>query len=445
MSDLSSFVDELNEMIKPVSVPESEQQTIQVNTQQPVGKKIKFLIISTHINQTNSNSKVAYHIITQLAKQPWVQIVHYATHKLADMDSGRAYPTGVKVIDATILEKEKQMGFAFSELSATVVAEKPDIVFIYNDISVICSYIEVFRKAFTTRSFKIWSYLDIVYTSPPQGVIDILNRDVERIFCVSKSWKDAIKSYGITRPIDVMNHGLDLTMFRSIPKELARQTLGLPKDIFLFSSFNRNIPRKRLDLLIISFVNLIVQYPAKPIFLLMLADNGDAGGFQVFDIFARELKLRNASLDLYGNRLNLTKKASGFTDEDINLLYNCADAGISCAEGEGFSLCSFEQMAVGVPQIVPEINGYTEYCTTENSQLIKPFFRNYIPQSYHTVPGEAQLIDPVTVTKYMERYLFDESLRKQHGKAAKEKVSSYTWEKGTTILLKRLQALENDD
>jgi hypothetical protein len=76
-----------------------------------------------------------------------------------------------------------------------------------------------------------------------------------------------------------MNHGVDGTLFRTIPRELARQTLGLPKDIFLFGSFNRNIPRKRLDLLIISFVNLIVSYPAKPIFLLMLADGGDAGGF----------------------------------------------------------------------------------------------------------------------------------------------------------------------
>lgn len=449
MSDLDSFVDELNAIIKPVTekpVPESEPSLLsQVNTQPSVEKKIKIVIVSTHINQTNSNSKITYYIIKQLATQPSIQIVHYATHKLDQFDSGRVYPAGVKTIDATALEKEKQMGFGFSELSTTIHAEKPDIVFIMNDISIICSYIESFRKSFTTRSFKIWTYVDIVYTAPPQGIIDVLNRDVERIFCTTKTWKDTLKLHGITRPVDVMNHGVDVSMFRSIPKELARQTLGLPKDIFLFSSFNRNIPRKRLDLIIISFVNLIVSYPAKPIFLLMLADNGDSGGFEIFDIFARELKIRNAPLELFGNRLNLTKKPSGFRDEDINMLYNSADVGISCAEGEGFGLCSFEQMAIGVPQIVPEINGYTEYCTAENSQLIKPFFRNYIPQCYHTIPGEAHIIDPVSVVKSMERYLFDENLRKQHGKAAKEKVLSYSWEKCTAILRKRLQQLEEDD
>ena len=456
MADLSSFVEELNTIINPTTIPtslmpESEQAHALVQVAKTIQltpstmKKIRFLIVSTHINQTNSNSKIIHHIIKQLATHSWIQIIHFATHKLADTDYGRAYPANVKVIDASALEKDKQMGFAFSELATTVATEKPDIVFIYNDISVICSYIEAFRKALSVRTFKIWSYLDIVYTAPPQGVIDVLNRDVERIFCVTKTWKEMMKSQGITRPIDVMNHGVDTTMFRSIPKELARQTLGLPKDIFLFSSFNRNIPRKRLDLLIISFVNLIVSYPAKPIFLLMLSDAGDTGGFQIFEIFARELKLRNASLDIYGNRLNLTKKNTGFRDEDINLLYNCADVGISCAEGEGFGLCTFEQMAVGVPQIAPEINGYTEYCTADNSQLIKPFFRNYIPQSYHTVPGEAHIVDPATITKSMERYLFDESLRKQHGKSGKEKVSSYTWEKCTAILLKRLQTCKEEE
>jgi glycosyltransferase involved in cell wall biosynthesis len=285
----------------------------------------------------------------------------------------------------------------------------------------------------------------MTYAAPPQGTIDILNRDVERIFCFTKSWKDSITSQGITRPVDVMNHGVDSTMFRSIPKELARQTLGLPKDIFIFTSLNRNIPRKRLDLLVMSFVTLIVRFPTKPIFLLLVADKGERGGFQLFDIFARELKHHNATVDMFGNRLMLTSKDTCFRDEDINMLYNCADVGISCAEGEGFGLCTFEQMSVGVPQIVPEINGYTEYCTSENSLLVKPSMRYYIPQVYHSVPGEAQMVDPNVVAKMMERYVFDEALRKQHGTLGKEKASSYTWEKCVAIMIKRLHALQEEE
>lgn len=446
MTDLSSFVKELNEIINQPIMPEPVANASMQPIVQPISseKKVKILLVSTHVNQVNGYSKVMYHIIKQLT-QPWIQLVHFGTQKLSGIDIGRPYPKGVKVIDATALDKEKQPGFALSELPNTILSEKPDVVFIYNDLSVICAYIEEIRKVISRRTFKIWAYVDMTYAAPPQGTIDILNRDVERIFCFTKSWKDSITSQGITRPVDVMNHGVDSTMFRSIPKELARQTLGLPKDIFIFTSLNRNIPRKRLDLLVMSFVTLIVRFPTKPIFLLLVADKGERGGFQLFDIFARELKHHNATVDMFGNRLMLTSKDTCFRDEDINMLYNCADVGISCAEGEGFGLCTFEQMSVGVPQIVPEINGYTEYCTSENSLLVKPSMRYYIPQVYHSVPGEAQMVDPNVVAKMMERYVFDEALRKQHGTLGKEKASSYTWEKCVAIMIKRLHALQEEE
>jgi glycosyltransferase involved in cell wall biosynthesis len=254
-----------------------------------------------------------------------------------------------------------------------------------------------------------------------------------------------LKSQGLTRPIDVMNHAVDNKVFKCIPKELARQSLGLPKDVFLFTSFNRNMPRKRLDILIMSFVKLIIRFPMKPIFLLIVGDKGDKGGFQLFDIFARELKLANANTDMYGNRLLITSSNTAYKDEDINLLYNSGDVGITCAEGEGFGLCTFEQMSLGVPQIASEIHGHLEYCNDKNTLLVKPKIRYYIPQAYNTVTGEAQLVDSEDVSKAMERYVFDEDLRKLHGKLAKEKVNEYTWEKSCSILIKRLTALQDED
>ena len=148
---------------------------------------------------------------------------------------------------------------------------------------------------------------------------------------------------------------------------------------------------------------------------------------------------------MFGNRLMITSKDTCYRDEDINLLYNCGDVGISCAEGEGFGLCTFEQMSIGVPQIVPEINGYTEYCNENHSLMVKPSLRCYIPLAHHSVSGEAQLVDPEIVSKAMERYVFDENLRKLHGKLGKEKVSEYTWEKAAAVLVKRLKALQEEE
>jgi glycosyltransferase involved in cell wall biosynthesis len=445
MADLSDFVNELQSMMKP-SASSEVSSAIEKNTVViPSEKTIKVLIASTHINQINGYSKVIYNIIKQLSQIPWISLVHFGTQKLVNADLGRTYPSSVKVIDATALDKDKEPGFALAELPVVIQKEKPDIVFIYNDLSVICAYIENIRKLIDNRSFKIWSYIDMVYPYAPQNMIDMINRDVERVFCFTKSWKDSIKSQGLTRPVDVMPHGVDSSIFRPIPREVARQSLGLPNDVFLITSLNKNIPRKRLDLLIISFVKLMVRFPMKPIFCLIVADKGDRGGYQLFDIFSREIKRSGASVDVYGNRLLITSKDTCYKDEDINMLYNCADVGVSCAEGEGFGLCTFEQMSLGIPQIVPEINGYTEYVTDTNSISIKPKLRYYIPQVHHSVTGEAQMVDPEDVAKALERYVFDESEKKLHGRLAKETIASYTWEKGVAVMIKRLKALQEED
>ena len=242
-----------------------------------------------------------------------------------------------------------------------------------------------------------------------------------------------------------MGHAFDPKLIRSIPAELARQSLGLPKDAFFFVSVNKNIPRKRHDLLIMSFVKLIVKFPMKQIFMFVLSDKGERGGYKLFDIFSRELKMAGASTDAFGNRLLVSSTNNCFRDEDINIINNCANVGVSCAEAEGFGLCSFEQMACGIPQIVPDINGYKDYCNDKNSILIKPKVRNYLPQAYSPLGGEVNLVDPEDVAKAMERYVFDEDLRKLHGKLSKETVSSFTWEKSFATLVKRLQAIKDDD
>jgi glycosyltransferase involved in cell wall biosynthesis len=436
MAEFSDFVKQLSSDIQTMSAP--------IQLEKDVEKTLKIMIVSTHCNQINGYSKVVYNMIKGLVKVPWVRVVHFGTQKMKNADIQRQYPDGVKVIDGTSLEKEKSIGFAFSELPGTIKSEKPDVVLLYNDLSVISMYIAEIKKAFQTRPFQLWTYVDTSYSAQSQQYIDMLNRDVERVFCFTKSWKHELKAQGVTRPIDIMNHGIDTSVYRPIAKELARKSMGLPADIFLFTSFNRNQPRKRIDLLIMAFVKLIVQYPTKSIFMMLLGDKGTNGGYNVFDIFARELRENGGSTDVFGNRLLLVGGEQCYKDDDMNILYNIGDVGVSCAEGEGFGLCSFEQMAVGVPQVVPRINGYTEYCTDENSILVAPRYKYYLPSGYNPIAGEAHVVDVGEYSKALERYVFDEGLRKQHGEVARN-VCDYTWEKAVGVLVKRLERVLNDD
>jgi len=193
-----------------------------------------------------------------------------------------------------------------------------------------------------------------------------------------------------------------------------------------------------------AFVELLAKYPTKPIVLLCICDKGEKGGWWLFDIFVRELKKKSLSIEQFGNRLMISSQDMAFKDEDINILYNIADIGISTADGEGWGLCTFEQMGVGIPQVVPDIGGYKEYCSKDNSMLVKPAHRYYLPSVYSPVGGEAQVCDPHDVCVAMEEYLNDSEKRARHGQKAKEKVISYTWETATRELVSRLQEEQLD-
>ena len=98
-------------------------------------------------------------------------------------------------------------------------------------------------------------------------------------------------------------------------------------------------------------------------------------------------------------------------------------------------------MALGVPQVVPDIEGYSEYCSVEHSMMVKPKMRLYLPNGL----GQTQLVDPEDVSKAMERYVFDEDTRKLHARLGVAAASQYSWEKSVGVLVKRLQAIQEDD
>jgi len=413
---------------------------------EPPSDKLRFLLVSTHAHQFTGYSKVSHGILGELAKQPWLDITHFGFQKFHDLPTTfRSYPAGVDVIDAAALEKPLQQGFGYAILPDVIRKKKPNVIMIYNDMAVVAQFVEAIRKSGIPRTFKIWVYCDQVYTTQSQAFLDILNRDADRVFAFSPYWKKVLKDQGVTRPTDVLLHGFNPKQFFSVPKELARKQLSLPADVFLFLNLNRNQPRKRYDILIMAFVELITKYPTKPLFLLCICDRGEKGGWWLFELFARELALRGVPVEQFAARLIITAQNMSFKDEEINLFYNATDVGISTADGEGWGLCQFEQMGVGVPQVVPDIGGYKEFCTAENSVLVKPSVRYYLPTNFSPVGGEAMACDPHAVCLGMEEYVLNSEKRGAHAVAAKKKVLEYTWEKACEPLIRRLRAAKEDD
>jgi glycosyltransferase involved in cell wall biosynthesis len=424
------------------TTPLSQTKT-QTPNQNPVAantKKLRFMLVSTHIQQFTGYSKVSNGILQQLAKNPTLDLIHFGFQKHSQVPQGfRPYPAGVDVIDATALENPVQQGFGYASLVDTLRKKQPHVVMLYNDMAVVTRFLEEIRKSGLERNFKLWIYCDQVYDGQLQGMIDMLNRDADRVFAFTSYWKKQLKDQGVTRPLSILGHGFDPKTFFTVPREMARKSLKIPEDAFIIMSLNRNQPRKRLDIMIVAFVELVVKYPTKPIILLCICDKGEKGGWWLFELYVRELKKKGVPIDQFGNRLMISSNDMVFKDEDINVLYNIADLGLSTAEGEGWGLCTFEQMGVGIAQVVPDLGGYKEYCTKDNSVIVKPSHHYYLPGVYSPVGGEAHVCDPHDVCLAMEEYLNDSEKLKKHGALAKETVLKYTWELAVKELLQRLE------
>ena len=432
------------------SLPSFKVETAPMTTMSPsasssttpngANSKLKFLLVSTHVQQFTGYSKVSYGILEQLAKNPNLELTHFGFQRHPQTPPGfRDYPSNVAVIDAAALENPPQQGFGYTNLVETLRKKQPHVVMIYNDMAVVTRFLEEIRKSGIPRTFKIWVYCDQVYDCQLQGMIDVLNRDADRVFTFTAYWKKQLKDQGITRPLSILGHGFDPRVFYTVPRELARKSLKLPDEPFVIMSLNRNQPRKRYDLIIMAFVELLVKYPNKAILLLCICDKGEKGGWWLFEIFVRDLKKRGVPIEQFGNRLMISSQDMVFKDEDINVLYNIADVGISAAEGEGWGLCTFEQMGVGIPQIVPDIGGYKEFCRADNSVPVKPKYSYYLPSVYSPVGGEAHVCDPHDLCMAIEEYLNDSEKKAKHGAKAKETVLGYTWEKVTAELSKCLE------
>jgi hypothetical protein len=231
-SDFASFVKGLeNELVNPGDIP--------VTT-------VKLLLVSTHLQQASGYSKVSYGLIQELAKIPWLSVIHYGIQANKSLGLKRDYPPNINVYDAVALEAKKELGFGYAELVPVIEAEKPHIVLLYNDIAVCANYLAKIMplKIRKGLSFQVWTYLDQVYECQPSDLLDGLQRDTDRFFVFTKEWKEVLKRQGVTRPIDILPHGFDRGLFPAdLNRSVIRKAMGIPEEVFLFLNVNRNQPR----------------------------------------------------------------------------------------------------------------------------------------------------------------------------------------------------------
>jgi glycosyltransferase involved in cell wall biosynthesis len=317
---------------------------------------MKFCLVSTSAYIVTGYSKVSYYLLRELRKIPNLQLYHYTLNS----SNTSVRP---KLDDITTQDNYEETA-NFGGLQAFCESNgfgKDDVVFIYNDIAYIGSFLEKWTPP------RLWVYVDTVAHGIPPVLLKLLDDKAERIYLFNEYWKSVYpfdKAY-------VLEHGVDKEVVRPLPKEKIaemREKLGIPNDAIVFLNANRNSRRKRLDLCISAFVQFCKRNPKKVAYLLLLT--GSEGYYDIGTVLYSEI--RRHGHDCSKRVLSINTSKILLTDEIINEFYNMSDYGINTSTGEGYGLTVLEHASLGKPQVLTYLPQYESFITKRNAVFVRP-------------------------------------------------------------------------
>jgi len=346
---------------------------------------MRFVLVSTHVDQTTGYSKVVYNLLGQLTKlAPTVKTYHFGFQRHPERANLRTVPKGIISYDAAANEDPKEEGFGFNKIYDYLEMVNPDVVMIYNDPLIIHRFIDSMKYKKGETPYKLWLYVDQVYQGIAPPLIETMNKNADRIYLFSEHWKGVYETYGSPPTLGVIGHAVDKTLFSKIPKSaryIVRRNMGLDDNSVLFVNTNRNTQRKRHDLAVMAFVKLLAADPTKPYYFLVATglDSQQGAYYDIGRIFQTELKRHNLDTDeSLVKRLMLVDTAKKpLNDSAINEVYNAGDIGVNTSDGEGFGLCQIEHLYAGAPQIVTDVGTYRDFMDDTVCEFVPAGQRTY--------------------------------------------------------------------
>lgn len=360
---------------------------------------LRFLLVSTHTEQMTGYSKVSHNLLRQLATlSPMVKVFHFGFQRapMKIPKPMRQLPEGVVQYDAALNEEPREEGFGFNKFKEYVDMVNPDIVMFYNDAVIVNRFLQTLglqNEDSPRPAFKIWVYLDQVYKNNAAPLIHHIEMFADKIFAFTEGWRTHLLTL-LEDPthadkVHVLEHGVDKSVFKPLaPQERAtiRQGMGIPTDAKVFLNVNRNSDRKRLDLTIMSFVELIKRHLEDPYYLAFVTTARPEVGatYDLMNIYISELKRAGLDVEKYGKRIVIVDNGPPnlIADDAINHIYNACNYGINTSDGEGFGLCQLEHLATGAPQVVLDLGDYHAFLDDQCAVFVKPTEIRYLPARF---------------------------------------------------------------
>jgi glycosyltransferase involved in cell wall biosynthesis len=322
---------------------------------------MKILFIASYPNQPIGYSKVANKISNFLAEKG-AEVHYFGFSNFPESTIKRYIHPNIKFIDAIAEENKLGTGelYGVNIIDREMRRIKPDLLFIYNDIIVVCRLMNAllaYRSEFK-ETYKTYVYIDLVYDFEKPMFIEHMDRNCDRIFVFSDHWKQNLIDMKIApKKIEILYHGVDALSITD--KQEARKQLGLAPNDFIILNTNRNSYRKGWDITISAFLIFLVKNDMNPAIKLYINCSLQAkSGYDIISVIKTECLYLEMDYEMVVNNHILHPVNPGnLEDSTLHMIYNACDVGINTCLGEGFGLCNVEHATLGVPQVVSKVGG----------------------------------------------------------------------------------------
>jgi len=264
----------------------------------------------------------------------------------------------------------------------------------------------------------------------PEEIQDML-RGYKYLISPSKFQVKEWKKYGIE--FQYIPHGVDVSIFKPIPQEKAREFTGMPKGKFILGMVAANAdkePRKAFSHVFKAIRYFLDQNKDVNDLLLYLHTNPvDNRGIPI-ESMLRKWNIRDITAieDPREHEHNIS-------EIEMCYLYNSFDTLVNPSFREGFGLPILEAQACGVPCIVngfssmPELvkgHGWITKLAFVEHHLKLPYPNLNLPDT--AINATSSMPDVYSIAECIEESYFKPQLREKYGRKARKFALQFNWD-----------------
>ena len=332
--------------------------------------KKKILLLSDDLRMASGIATMSKELVLGTAhKYDWFQVGAAINHpeagKILDVSEDIKNTYGIADANVKILPWN---GYGNADLIRQLInAEKPDAILHFTDPRYWTWLYDIeheIRQNVPILFYAIWDDLpDPLYNRNYYESCDWIG-------CISRQTYGIIKRLSAldTKPtwkpkkdwqVSYVPHGISTEIYKptDVPNEFKTEILGGKDYEFVLYWSNRNIRRKQPADVIVAFKKFcdrIGKEKADKCALVMHTQAVDENGTDL-----------PAVVDAVASDVNIIFSEKRRSQQELNYLYNIADATINIANNEGFGLATAESVMAGTPIIVNVTGGLQDQCGFE--------------------------------------------------------------------------------